>query len=109
MKKETRIVDKSSIIVPDGTMEDFQRPDHPDFMTTSELKEKEFTGIRHNSLTNDCEIWLLGSIGECVTPQQVEMNLHAIDDAMARVFALEEVRPYHPALIAKRYKESKGE
>ena len=39
---------------------DSKRPDHPDFMGASELKKAEFSGIRHNSLTDQTEIWKVG-------------------------------------------------
>ena len=101
-----QIVDKSSIIIPDGTMEDFSRPNHNDFATTAELKEREFTGFRHNSITEACEIWLLGRCEASVSPEMVEINPHAIDDAYAEVFSLGEVRPFNQALI--NYKAKKG-
>jgi hypothetical protein len=43
-------------------MEDFKRPNHPDFMLSSELKAIEFSGIRHNSLTYEMELWLRGEV-----------------------------------------------
>ncbi len=98
-----QIVDKSSIIIPQGTMEDFKRPDHPDFMTSSELKKADWSGIRHNSITQNCEIWLLGEMKASVSPEMVELNHHAIDEAYAEVFSLEEVRPDIPEL--KNYKQ----
>ena len=36
-------------------MEDFKRPDHPDFMDSSELKKAKWSGIRNNSLSGDLE------------------------------------------------------
>lgn len=44
--------------------EDFEskRPDHPDFMDFYELKDTQFSGIRHNELNGDTEIWILGEI-----------------------------------------------
>lgn len=97
-----QIVDKSSVIIPAGTMEDFRRPNHPDFMTTSELKKEQWSGIRHNALSQNCEIWLLGEIRASVSPELVELNHHAIDEAYAEVFCLHEVRPDIPEL--KNYK-----
>ena len=41
-------------------MENSKRPDHPDFMTSSELYVHAFTGIRHNSLSDYMEIWVDG-------------------------------------------------
>ena len=41
---------------------DSKRPDHPDFMDASELKKREFCGLRHNKLSNQMEIWKLGKL-----------------------------------------------
>lgn len=41
-------------------MEDFNRPNHADFMDSSELKKIEFSGLRHNSISDCMEIWVLG-------------------------------------------------
>ena len=43
-------------------MEDFKRPNHPDFKDSSELKKDKFNGIRHNSLTDDIECWIEGEV-----------------------------------------------
>ena len=40
--------------------DDFRRPDHPDFMTSSEFAGIHFTGVRHNSITDYMELWLVG-------------------------------------------------
>lgn len=103
-----QIVNKESVIVPVGTMEDFKRPDHPDFHTSSELAKNQWSGIRHNSVTNDAEIWLLGEMMVAISPEQVNLNMHAIDEAYAEIFGLHEVRPYDPALIAYRHQRDKA-
>jgi hypothetical protein len=41
-------------------MENFKRPDHPDFMDSSELAGIEFSGLRHNSISDYMEFWVLG-------------------------------------------------
>ena len=43
-------------------MEDFKRPNHPDFMTSGELKKMKFNGIRSNSITEDLECWIEGEV-----------------------------------------------
>ena len=66
------------------TMEDFRRPNHPDFLTSSELKRIEFSGIRHNSITNNIEIWTLGDLrAECRTEEEFHK-------AYATIFKIEE-------------------
>lgn len=41
---------------------EFKRPDHPDFMDSSELKKKEFSGVRVNKISNEWEIWTVGEL-----------------------------------------------
>lgn len=41
-------------------MEDFKRPNHTDFMTSSELSKIKFSGIRKNSISGCIEMWLEG-------------------------------------------------
>lgn len=101
-----QIVDKSSIIIPQGTMEDFKRPDHTDFATSSELKQQEWSGVRHNSMAETMEVWLLGELKKSITPEQLGQNLHALDEAVAEVFGLDEVRPYDATLIAYKHKQN---
>lgn len=43
-------------------MEDFKRPDHNDFATTSELRKREWSGVRSNSITQRIEIWVVGEL-----------------------------------------------
>lgn len=42
--------------------ENFKRPDHPDFMDSSELKKKEFSGVRLNKISQEWEIWTVGDL-----------------------------------------------
>lgn len=50
--------------------EEFKRPDHKDFMTSSELKAAKFNGVRHNGITNDMEMWIEGEIKFIATPSE---------------------------------------
>lgn len=76
-----------------STKEGFERPNHPDFMDNTELRKIKFTGVRHNQLTNDCELWIVGYVVETVTEAQVALNPMAINEAYERVFAIEKVMP----------------
>ena len=78
---------------PEGEMEDFKRPNHPDFMFASELEKIKWSGLRHNSLSNDAEIWVLGEVVERVSKLQVQLNPLAINQAYEKVFGLKEVMP----------------
>lgn len=42
--------------------EEFKRPDHEDFMTAAELSKARFSGVRHNSISQDMECWVEGEI-----------------------------------------------
>ena len=105
------ILDRSKIKIPEGTMEDFKRPNHPDFMSSSELKVLKFSGLRHNSLTDRAEIWVLGNLEREITRTQILLDPMAINKAWADVFALDEVLPDIPELRAyhERMKKEKGE
>lgn len=87
------------IIIKDGkagpfnTKEGFERPNHPDFMDSTELRKTRFTGLRHNSLSNEAEIWILGHVVERVTEAEVQLNPLAINNAYERAFDLPEIMP----------------
>lgn len=82
-------------------MEDFKRPNHPDFQTTTELSKDKFSGIRHNSLTDEAEIWVLGNLEARVSHADIAFNPLAINQAIEKVFALKEIMP--DTLDAKLY------
>jgi hypothetical protein len=67
--------------------EKFRRPDHDDFRTHAELKKLEFTGVRHNTVTKEWEIWIFGVIKALGPASDVD----AFAAAYEQVFALENV------------------
>lgn len=71
---------------------DFKRPDHPDFMDSSELRKLEFSGVRANKLTQQMELWVLGEVVK--TLSMIEANLHPEkwEALYAEVFCLGEVK-----------------
>jgi hypothetical protein len=79
-------------------MEDFKRPKHFDFLTGSELRDAQFSGIRMNTLTTDYELWLLGSVARVVSLAQMQINPDALNEAIEDVFGLGEVKPMPPHL-----------
>jgi hypothetical protein len=93
MVKKTQIVNRDNIEVPVGTIEDFKRPNHTDFMDSSELAKAKFNGQRHNSITNDWELWIDGEVVRSVTEMQVKLNPQAINEALESFFGLEDVQP----------------
>lgn len=67
------------------------RPNHEDFMTSSELSKKDFSGLRHNSLTEEYEIWLNGKIEHVITQEQRALNPNIIEERWAELFHLDDV------------------
>ena len=65
----------------------FKRPDHPDFMSASELKKMEFSGVRRNSLSKHWEIWLVGELKAFGD----EKDVNAFAAAYEEIFALQNV------------------
>lgn len=62
--------------VSDWESGEFKRPDHPDFMTSSELKVHQFSGVRQNEITRNWEFWIGGELKVAVseidaTPQKL--------------------------------------
>ena len=73
-------------------MEDFKRPDHNDFATSSELKERRFTGIRMNSITHEQELWVEGHIQLTMNAELEKKNPKLWHDKYAELFQLGEVK-----------------
>ena len=67
------------------------RPDHADFMTSAELKEIEFSGLRNNSLNNDLECWVLGELVFFVTPEETRRSPGAFHRKYEKHFMLHNV------------------
>lgn len=97
-----QIVNREGIVIPQGTMEDFNRPNHADFMTHSELVKQGFSGLRHNCLNNDAEIWIEGEIQASVTELAISLDPDALNKAFEKVFALGDVMPDHAQARASR-------
>jgi len=72
--------------------EEFKRSNHNDFATALELKERKFSGIRHNSLAGTVEIWTEGDLRKSISSLDVIENEYAIEKAIEEVFALNKVR-----------------
>ena len=83
---------KGKTPIPEGTMEDFKRPVHPDFATSSELKKMEFTGIRENSITQEIEIWTVGDLRFHMSLERYRLFPEEFNSAYANVFKLHDVK-----------------
>lgn len=74
-----------------GKTENFKRPNHPDFATTSELKASQFSGIRHNSLTDYMQIWVVGEVRFEMPVREYKLYPRKWEQGYAEVFGLHNV------------------
>ena len=65
---------------------EFKRPDHPDFMLSSELKAAEFTGVRQNEISREWEFWIVGEIKARVP--ETEATPQKLHDTHLELFAM---------------------
>jgi hypothetical protein len=70
--------------------ENNKRPDHSDFMTTSELKAAKFSGWRHNKVLEEMELWQQGIIQGTLCAKNGPPSQEKIHALMAKVFAMYE-------------------
>lgn len=64
--------------------EEYKRPSHRDFMTSSELRNDAFSGTRINSISGELELWVLGELRGSVGLNDVE----GVTKMYEKVFAL---------------------
>lgn len=67
----------ANIIIGDhvGKSEEFKRPDHYDFMDSSELAKIKWSGMRHNSISHRMELWIEGVVkGEYLPGEEDKMK-----------------------------------
>lgn len=76
-------------------MEDFKRPNHSDFLTNSELKEKKFSGIRFNSISHYQELWIEGEKRFEVSYAELQINPNIWDEKYEEAFKLYNVESVH--------------
>lgn len=67
---------------------DFKRPNHADFLDSSELKKMEFSGIRHNNLIQTMEIWTLGDLRGSIPDHEVLLYPEKFNALYADIFGL---------------------
>ena len=71
-----------------GKTEGYQRPDHPDFWTSKELKEKEWTGVRQNEITRCFEFWIVGELRREVREEDVQKDNGLLGRIHLELFAM---------------------
>lgn len=64
----------------------FKRPSHPDFKTSSELKQMKFSGVRENNMALEYEFWVLGEIRKTVKYITARKDPLALQKAHMEVF-----------------------
>ncbi len=67
---------------------EMKRSNHPDFATTTELKAKEWSGLRHNSLSMEYEFWVVGEIKARVSDMTVASEPFALEKAHSLLFGI---------------------
>lgn len=72
-------------------MEDFKRPDHNDFRTSTELKKEQFSGVRHNSLNDYMEFWIDGEVKFDMSVAEFRMHPEKWEKEMADCLGLTKV------------------
>lgn len=73
-------------------LDDFKRPLHADFATSKELQEREFSGIRINSITNAQELWTAGDLRLSVPLEDIAKNPRIWDEKYEALFKLHNVQ-----------------
>lgn len=68
--------------------ESFKRPNHPDFMDSSELKKIRFSGVRQNQMALQWEFWILGNVERTVSFADVAKDSLALTRAHVDLFAM---------------------
>lgn len=69
-------------------MEDFKRPDHNDFATSSELRDRSFSGVRNNELLQTREIWIEGNLAASMSIMEIGFRPESWEQLYRDVFRL---------------------
>ena len=82
--------ERSKVILfdPKAKTEHYQRSNHNDFATASELKERKFSGQRVNKISMENELWVDGEIKARVSAEAEASDPTACVKAQMEVFKL---------------------
>lgn len=69
--------------------ENIRRSNHEDFATSSELKERAFSGYRLNTITDELEIWVQGIIQGRVRAPNGRADEEAVQREFNKIFGVE--------------------
>ena len=79
-----------------GKSESFNRSNHTDFCNSKELKDREFCGIRHNSVSNHMEIWIDGVMQGAMDYNMALEFPEQFHEFYSEVLGLKDVTSYTP-------------
>lgn len=69
--------------------EEMKRSDHADFATASELKDREYSGLRYNTMLDVVEFWVSGTLEKSIpAPDGVPLP-NELRKAYMEVFGIE--------------------
>ena len=85
----------------------FKRPDHPDFMTFSELQKIKFTGVRSNKIMQDYEFWAEGEIRGRVSHRKAVKDPGLMARKHLSVYGM--VPPEENGIVVPQAKETRDE
>ena len=92
---EKLILDAPAIITREGhsvgKTEEFKRSSHPDFAYSSELKAMGWSGIRHNEITQEMEIWKCGNLAASMSVREAQLYPKKWEMLYANTFDLKDV------------------
>lgn len=74
-----------------GKTEEYHRSEHNDFATSKELKDRKFSGIRNNSISNCREIWVEGILSASMNEEIIRLRPQQWEMLYSEVFGLMEV------------------
>ena len=68
--------------------EELKRSDHPDFATSAELKAREWSGVRKNSLIDTYEFWVVGEVRKTVPAADVAKDFMLLERTHIELFGI---------------------
>lgn len=64
---------------------------NPNHMTSAELKDSQWSGVRYNAITQHVEIWKMGDMRYSLSKTEIQKNPKRMEAIYAEIFQLKEV------------------
>lgn len=90
MSKAPTIITREGHTV--GKTEEFKRPSHPDFSDSLELVDMKWSGVRHNAILDQLEIWKLGVLAASMSASIANQFPEKWEELYSRTFGLDNVK-----------------